>query len=125
MSTGQQKAKAQSKAAQQERESAAAAKKQARKDQVWNQGANVKAAEKSSTEKQKAEEKAKAQAEKNAIIAAEGSSNLGTGGGGPIIKRCKDCKQMYNANSKKGCQNCVDLLFGGGVKPKKGRGSKK
>ena len=35
------------------------------------------------------------------------------------------CKQMYDANSKKGCQNCVDLLFGGGVAKKKGRGASK
>ncbi|GMH82874.1 hypothetical protein TrVE_jg2149 [Triparma verrucosa] len=122
--SGQQKAKEQSRAAQQEREQAAFAKKQAQKDKIWQQGANSKAAEKSEADKAKAEAQSKARAEKAEIIAKEGGSDMGSGGG-KLMKRCKECKQMYNANSKKGCQNCVDLLFGGGVAPKKGRGSKK
>ena len=42
------------------------------------------------------------------------------------MKKCKECKAMYNANSKKGCENCTAILFGGAApaKGKKKKGNK-
>ena len=36
------------------------------------------------------------------------------------MKKCKECKAMYSANSKKGCENCTAILFGGAA-PAKGK----
>mmetsp|Transcript_30491 Transcript_30491/g.61067 ORF Transcript_30491/g.61067 Transcript_30491/m.61067 type:complete len:165 (+) Transcript_30491:144-638(+) len=116
MSAGQMAAKEASKAAQREKEQAAFAKKQGRKDKEWAVGAK-------DTSKLDAQSAAELDAtakktEKRAIEAAEGGPTVG--GGGPLMKTCKDCKKKYNANSKKGCQNCIDLLFGAATaKPKK------
>jgi len=135
MSTGMMAAKEQSKAAKKEKELAACAKKEAIRDKQWKVGAkNTSKQDEAAT---KSDEKAKAKAEKDALLAKEG----GVVGGGKTMKKCKECKQMrgaprllfqssvgrrdvrrYNINSKKGCENCVALLFGGaapGAKKKK------
>ena len=56
-----------------------------------------------------------------AAEAAEGGPV--SSGGAPNMKTCKECKKKYNANSKKGCQNCLDQLFGGSA-PSKGKKKK-
>ena len=111
------------KANQRAKEEAVHKKKEAIKDKQWAIGA--KDTTKSEADSEKTKEKEKRKAEKKAIEANEGGSAVGGGGGAPVVKRCKECKMEYNAASKKGCQNCVDLLFGGGQAPKKGRGKGK
>jgi len=115
-------AKEASKAAARAKEEAAHAKKVAHKDAQLSltekDTSRTDAATLSAADSQKRRD------EKKALEAAEGGGSS-VGGGAPNMKRCKDCKLQYNANSKKGCQNCTDLLFGGGVPPKKGRGAGK
>mmetsp|Transcript_11580 Transcript_11580/g.27774 ORF Transcript_11580/g.27774 Transcript_11580/m.27774 type:complete len:117 (-) Transcript_11580:227-577(-) len=107
MSAGQMAAKEASKAAQREKEEAAHAKKLAIKDRIWAEGA--KDTSKTEAELAKTAEAEARKAERKALEAAEGS--LSEGGGAPNMKRCKECKKQYDANSKKGCQNCVQLMF--------------
>ena len=114
-------AKEASKAAQRAKEEAVHAKKTAQRD------AQLKLTERDTSKEDAsaagAAEAAKKRGEKAALEAAEGGASA-VRGGAPVMKRCKDCKMEYNKNSKKGCENCTALLFGGGVAPKKGRGKK-
>ena len=71
-----------------------------------------------------AAEAASKKSERKAIEEAEGGG-AASGGGGAVMKTCKECKKKYNANSKKGCQNCVNLLFAaGGGGPAKSKSKK-
>ena len=120
MSATQIAGKEASKASQKEKEEAAHAKKVAHKDKMWAIGA--KDTTKSAEEQAKSAERAAKAVEKEAIRIAEGGA-ASSSGGAPVLKRCKDCKQMYNVNSKKGCQGCIDALFGGAA-PAKGKKKK-
>ncbi|KAJ1456036.1 hypothetical protein M885DRAFT_564462 [Pelagophyceae sp. CCMP2097] len=128
MSAGQIAAKEASKAAMKEpgtapwigklvsgKELAAHAKKVARKDLEWAKGA--KDTSKNDEDALKSAEAVKAKAEKKALEAKEGGPSAS--GGSAAMKKCKDCKNMYNINSKKGCEHCTALLFGGAVPDKK------
>ena len=121
---GREESVAQAKAAQKEKEIAAHAKKEARKDAQWAVGS--KDTSKEDADASKLEAKKAAEAEKKAQEVSEGGAAASSGGGGGVVmKKCKDCGQKYNTNSKKGCQNCIDLLFGGGVSGKaKGKSRK-
>mmetsp|Transcript_19977 Transcript_19977/g.45250 ORF Transcript_19977/g.45250 Transcript_19977/m.45250 type:complete len:123 (-) Transcript_19977:336-704(-) len=120
-SAGQVAAKEASKAAQREKELAAFAKKQERKDKEWEKG---------SKDTSKAEEETKAKEEVKAKKVASKEAEAAEGGkvasgGAPLMKTCKECKKKYNANSKKGCQNCIDNLLGFGAASSKPKAKKK
>ena len=104
---GREESKEQAKEAAREKELAAAAKKQAQKDNVWEQGAK----DTSKTEEELARDAAakarRAEAEKQA--AAEGGKPL------PMMKKCKECGTKYNP--KKPCPGCIEAMFG----PAKGK----
>ena len=104
---GREESKEQAKEAAREKELAAAAKKQAQKDKVWEQGAKDTSESEEELARDAAAKARRAEAEKQA--AAEGGKPL------PMMKKCKECGTKYNP--KKPCPGCIEAMFG----PAKGK----
>jgi len=104
---GREESKEQAKEAAREKELAAAAKKQAREDKVWERGAKDTSESEEELARDAAAKARRAEAEKQA--AAEGGKPL------PMMKKCKECGTKYNP--KKPCPGCIEAMFG----PAKGK----
>lgn len=151
MSAGQIAAKEASKAAQKEKELAAFAKKQAQRDKVWQQGAKDTSKQEEATAKSEEKVRTRSSSRSDERGNRRGPRPRRTSSSRPraarrpaevrrarrrrrrrtrrpaagkVMKKCKECKQMYNINSKKGCENCTALLFGGAA-PGGKKGKKK
>lgn len=69
-----------------------------------------------------AAQKQKEKRERDALLQTEEGTKA-TGQPVKAMIKCKDCKKMYDPKSKKGCETCKMLLFGGEL-PKAGGGGK-